>query len=279
MAKNLSWTSALGDASYNQQKDVMASVQKLRKEAQAAGNLKSTPQQTVKTETQQGQQIIVVQPANPQVVYVPTYNPTVVYGTPYNPPGYGTSDLVAASVISFTIGVAIGAAMSNSWGWGYWGCGWRGGTVIYNRNVYVSRSPIYRNGGYYGNRPRPTPYGTSNVKRSGNRNTNISGNTVNINTGDRNTANRGNVGTGTGNLGSTPTQLPANTRRNTPQQMPAVDRGYGQKSPGTVQNTAFGGYTSGGNARAERNRGQASFAGGGDKKSSAPKPQRSARKQ
>src|SRR5271166_4316872 len=38
MATNLSWTSALGDAAYNQQADVMASVQRLRKQAKAAGN-------------------------------------------------------------------------------------------------------------------------------------------------------------------------------------------------------------------------------------------------
>ena len=41
MAKNLAWTSALGDAAFNQQKDVMAAIQKLRQEAKAAGNLKS----------------------------------------------------------------------------------------------------------------------------------------------------------------------------------------------------------------------------------------------
>ena len=43
--------SALGDAFYNQQADVMASVQRLRKQAKDAGNLKSSSQQTVKTET------------------------------------------------------------------------------------------------------------------------------------------------------------------------------------------------------------------------------------
>jgi hypothetical protein len=80
MANNLSWTSALGDAFYNQQADVMAAVQRLRAQAKAAGNLKSTSQMTV---TQPNPQTIVIAPANPQVVYVPTYSPTVVYGTPY----------------------------------------------------------------------------------------------------------------------------------------------------------------------------------------------------
>jgi hypothetical protein len=42
LAKNLAWTSALGDAAYNQQKDVLASVQRLRQQAKAAGNLKSS---------------------------------------------------------------------------------------------------------------------------------------------------------------------------------------------------------------------------------------------
>src|SRR5271165_183969 len=174
MATNLSWTSSLGDAFYTQQADVMASVQRLRAQAKAAGNLKTTPQQTVTTENQSGQQVIVIQPANPQVVYVPTYNPTVIYGTPYYPPGYSTGALVATSIISFGAGLAIGAALSGGYGWGWnsWGCGWHGGSVTYNRNVYVSNSNIYRNGGYYGGNA---------YNRSGNRNTNISGNTVNVN--------------------------------------------------------------------------------------------------
>ena len=82
MAKNLAWTSALGDAAYNQQKDVMAAIQRLRQEAKAAGNLKSSQQIQGGAA---GPADIVIQPANPQVVYVPTYSPTVVYGTPYYP--------------------------------------------------------------------------------------------------------------------------------------------------------------------------------------------------
>jgi Protein of unknown function (DUF3300) len=50
MDKNLSWTSSLGDASYNQQQDVMDAVQVMRQKAEAAGNLKNTPQQTVTTQ-------------------------------------------------------------------------------------------------------------------------------------------------------------------------------------------------------------------------------------
>ena len=50
MDKNLSWTSSLGDAYYNQQQDVMDAVQVMRQKAQDAGNLKTTPQQTVATQ-------------------------------------------------------------------------------------------------------------------------------------------------------------------------------------------------------------------------------------
>src|SRR5271157_1074592 len=74
MDKNISWTSSLGDAYYNQEQDVMDAVQAMRQRAQQAGNLKTTPQQTV---TMQGSTVIV-EPASPEVVYVPAYNPWVV---------------------------------------------------------------------------------------------------------------------------------------------------------------------------------------------------------
>src|SRR5271166_3202635 len=78
MDKNLSWTSSLGDAYYNQQADVMAAVQVMRRKAQDTGNLKTTPQQTV-TEKDSA---IDIEPADPEVVYVPAYDPWLVYGYP-----------------------------------------------------------------------------------------------------------------------------------------------------------------------------------------------------
>jgi len=78
MDKNLSWTSSLGDAYFNQQQDVMDAVQTMRQRAQGAGNLKSTAQQTV---TEQDSSI-VIQPADAQIVYVPAYDPWMVYGGP-----------------------------------------------------------------------------------------------------------------------------------------------------------------------------------------------------
>src|ERR1700704_1912045 len=95
MAKNLSWTSSLGEAYHTQAADVMSAVQVLRAKAQAAGNLKSSSQITV---VQQSPQTIVIQPTNPQVVYVPQYNPTVVYGAPVATPGYSTAAVVTTAV-------------------------------------------------------------------------------------------------------------------------------------------------------------------------------------
>jgi len=177
MATNLSWTSALGDAYFNFPQSVMNAVQVMRQRAEQAGNLKSTSQQTVSVQNQapsaapapasSGEpqttivqappQTIVIQPAQPDVVYVPTYNPTAVYGAPVAAyPGYSTGDLVATGLISFGLGIAVGAAISNNgccgWGWNSWGCGWHNSTVVYNRNVYVSNSNTFVNRNNYYNR-------------------------------------------------------------------------------------------------------------------------------
>ena len=155
MAQNISWTSQLGDAYHNQSQQVMAAIQTLRKQAQAAGNLKSTPQQTVTTQTQGSTQVIVIQPANPQVVYVPQYNPTVVYGTPYTTPGYSTGALVATGLLSFGAGIAVGAMMSGGCcGWGYssWNCNWYHGGAYYGGHPYYGNAAWhggYYNGGYH----------------------------------------------------------------------------------------------------------------------------------
>jgi hypothetical protein len=154
LSKNLAWTSALGEASATQQPDVMAAVQRLRAKAQAAGNLKSSPEIKV---VQESPQTIVIQPANPQVVYVPVYNPAVIYGVPYVYPGYVyVAPPPSTAVIAFGVGIAVGAMIYGGccgWGWSYWGTNWRGNTIVYNRNVYVGNS--YWRGGYYGGGYRP----------------------------------------------------------------------------------------------------------------------------
>src|SRR6266436_5734548 len=155
LAKNLAWTSALGEASALQQQDVMAAVQRMRAKAYAAGNLKSGAQIKV---IQESPQTIIIQPANPQIVYVPTYNPTVIYGAPVVTPGYSSSYVAAAAILSFGAGIAVGSMMGGGccgWGWGGWGTSWHNNTIIYNRNVYVGNS-YWRGGnraGYPGYRP------------------------------------------------------------------------------------------------------------------------------
>jgi uncharacterized membrane protein YgcG len=152
LAKNLTWTSSLGEAYHNQQSEVMTAIQTLRAQAKAAGNLKSSSQITV---VQQSPQTIVIQPTNPQVVYVPEYNPAVIYGTPYVTPGYSAADVAAAGIIGFGAGIAVGALMSGGCcGWGYssWNCGWHGTAVVYHGGAYYGNAAWhggYYNGGYH----------------------------------------------------------------------------------------------------------------------------------
>src|SRR5437588_1247914 len=71
MDKNLSWSSALGEAYANDPQDVTDAVQQMRQEAQKAGHLNSSEQERVTT---QGNTIII-DAADPQGVYVPAYDP------------------------------------------------------------------------------------------------------------------------------------------------------------------------------------------------------------
>jgi len=196
MATNLSWTSALGDAYFNFPKDVMNAVQVMRKRAYDAGNLKSGEQQNVSVQSgtpapavpapttvivQQPPQTIVIQPSQPTVVYVPTYNPTVVYGAPVPVyPGYSTGDMVATGIISFGLGIAVGAIIANNnhccgWGWNSWGCGWHSSTVIYNHNTYISNSNTFINRNNYYNR-NVNVNNRTNINNNINRNANVNRN-------------------------------------------------------------------------------------------------------
>jgi hypothetical protein len=227
MDKNLSWTSSLGDAYYNQQQEVMDAVQVMRQRAQQSGNLKTTPQQTVTT---QGS-TIVIQPANPEIVYVPAYDPWLVYGPPivawpgwYPYPGiwYG------GPYLSFGVGFGIGFFAGFGWGWGRWGFDWHnrypvfGGARYYSRtNVFYNRNYFYRGGG--GFRPGYA-------------------------------ANRGFAGRGVYNRpGGATRPFEGNNR---------AARGYAApRGQSGVRSGAFSGYGRGGEARSFSSRGASSFGG------------------
>jgi hypothetical protein len=144
MAGNVQWTTDLGNAFLAQQADVMDAVQRMRAKAQGTGNLKTSAQQTVQTETvPSGKQVISIEQANPEVVYVPSYDPTVVYGPapveypyyPYTYPGY-----VPGTALMWGAGIALGAAAWGAWG-GHWGdCDWNGGDVNINNNNNFNRN-------------------------------------------------------------------------------------------------------------------------------------------
>jgi hypothetical protein len=162
MDQNVSWTSDLGNAFLAQQDGVMNAIQRLRQKASAAGALKSTPQQTVATTTDNGGNYITIEPAQPEVVYVPQYNPSAVWGPapayyPYPPIYYPPySGVVAASALSFGVGLAVGAIWGGGWNnWG-WNCGWGHHNVTVNNN-FISRNNFNRvnvgNGGAWVHNP------------------------------------------------------------------------------------------------------------------------------
>lgn len=187
MASNPAWTTSLGQAYYNDPTDVMNAIQVMRQRAQTSGHLRSGGQMRVTQVAQAAPtgytpatdapvvyagpaivpppaQAIEIESAQPDVVYVPSYNPTVVYGEPvsaypgyvYRPPSYSTGEVVTAGVITFGIGIAVGAAIfgHHDWGWHAWGMnwgaprpegprwngGWERPAVVYNHTTYVSKS-------------------------------------------------------------------------------------------------------------------------------------------
>src|SRR5580698_581490 len=148
MDKNLSWTSSLGDAYYNQQPDVMDAVQVMRQRAQTAGNLATTPQQTVATQDSN----ISIAPTDPDEVYVPAYNPWSVYGGPvvawpgwYPYPGIW----FGGPYLSWGGGFGIGWFGGFGWGWGHWGFNWGGRYAMYGGGRYYSGSRTFYNRSSY----------------------------------------------------------------------------------------------------------------------------------
>jgi len=156
LGQDPAWVQRLGDAFLAQPDAVMDAVQRLRRQAQAAGNLSSNQYQNVSVETAapapsaapvQGAavetvvepaQTIVIQPADPAVVYVPSYNPTTVYGSwayPAYPPAYypPAPGYYAGSALAAGLAFGVGVAITDSlWG----GFDWHHDDVDINVNRY-----------------------------------------------------------------------------------------------------------------------------------------------
>jgi hypothetical protein len=235
MDKNLSWTSSLGDAYYNQQQDVMDAVQVMRRKAQDAGNLKTTPQLKVTDQDS----AIDIEPADPDVVYVPAYDPWLIYGYPvvawpgwYPYPGIWFD----GPYLSFGIGFGIGWWGGFGWGWGHWGFDWHNHYAVYNNNRYFSRSTTF--------------YNRSNFYRGG---------------ADRGGVDRGGVGRGGADRGGADRGGDFNHSGGA-KPFGGDDRaarGYAEpRGQSGVRSGAFSDYQRGGDARSFSSRGSASFGGG-----------------
>ena len=188
LSKDVRWTSAVGDAFLAQEQDVMAAIQRMRQKAQQKGALQSNQQQTVNTTTANGQNYIVIEPAQPEVVYVPQYDPAAIWG----PPAYYPYPAIAyPPVFSFGTGFALGAIWAGGgWGGGWgWNCGWGRNNITVNNN-FINRNhfnrvnvangnnwvhnPAHRGGAAYRNRDVANRYqgsagsGSANRMRPGN---------------------------------------------------------------------------------------------------------------
>jgi hypothetical protein len=122
MCLELGWTTELGEAFVADQAGVLAAVQRLRKQAMEVGNLQSSPQMEVVTQKQEGQEVVVLKPAEPEVVYVPQYDPVAAYAPPpataptttttttttvEEDKGHSTGALVTTGVLAFGAGILV----------------------------------------------------------------------------------------------------------------------------------------------------------------------------
>ncbi|MEI6035563.1 MAG: DUF3300 domain-containing protein [Verrucomicrobiae bacterium] len=134
MDKNLEWTSSVGEAFVDQPADVMASIQALREQARAAGNLMDTPEQRVVAEDD----TIRIVPADPQVIFVPQYDSQIVFVQTYSP----------APLLTFGVGFPVGTWLSYDFDWsrhciyrGRWR-GWNHDSISHGPNGNREGNPV-----------------------------------------------------------------------------------------------------------------------------------------
>jgi Protein of unknown function (DUF3300) len=130
---NLEWTQQLGYAVATQQAAVLDSIQRLRRQAQKAGSLKTTEQQRVVVQEDN----VVIQPADPETVYVPVYNPTEVYGEWLTPPTHPSLSRRSRRIIRMALFLAPASPLrpASPWSAGCGGGHGRHGTAVRSTSV------------------------------------------------------------------------------------------------------------------------------------------------
>ena len=130
MDVNLEWTERLGEAFLADPKAVMEAIQRLRRRAQLAVRLVSTPQAIVQTAPEQ----ITIEAPSPEIVYVPVCDPSIVYGGwPYpDYPPYSFGDFFSgASAGGFGCGWVSWPIVAPLWDWA--------ALVFRDHHIHISR--------------------------------------------------------------------------------------------------------------------------------------------
>ena len=285
MADQIAWTRVLGQAFTSDKSAVFASIQKLRLQAKNVGTLKSSPQQSVETKTTSaGQEVIVIEPTNPQIVYVPQYNTEVVYTqAPTNVVVIEEDDdadeAIAAGLIGFTAGIAIGAAIDNNYYYGPYG--FHGGGYMYNDawdDYYDNREDARED--WQDNREDLAEERTDRAENRTEQRTERTGATQEQRTDRQETRQENRPDSAQAAQRTTPSQR--SSTQGTATQTPRADRtgsaearGYGGGSSQAAKpaqrsgsSDAFGGYSSGksqrsSSARGQQSRGSSRGGGGG----------------
>jgi hypothetical protein len=155
----------------------MDAVQRLRSQAYAKDNLKSSKEQKVTVKQEGGKQIVAVEPAEAGTVYVPYYDPAAVYGEwpypDYPPYPYYVDEAYFPGAI-IGAGIIFGTAYA-IWRWNnrFWGgnINWNGGRLDINRGGRVEHwrhNPQHRRGVAYNNANVRQQF-AGNAGRQGNR--------------------------------------------------------------------------------------------------------------
>lgn len=148
LSSNLSWTSELGDAYFNQQPEVMDAIQEMRRQAKKSGTLKSNDQ--IHVIDKHGH--ITIEPAKQDranaEVYVPAYDPWDVYGYPIDPwPGWVSVPGVwwDGPGLNFGLGFGIEPWIGYGWGWNGWGFDWDDRGLFFGGRPYYPYGPAFFN--------------------------------------------------------------------------------------------------------------------------------------